>query len=189
MSNNIKKAQKAFLAKMRGMPEAKTKKAKLYYAMDNSLQATLRRSKTYKTENPKQRFEFREGVIAKVESLSEQYLKKSVSENKHIKNIEDLSESMSKKYGAYLVGKRFRIGSAQKVLNLYLKYLWCLGKIDEPPHFSIDAIMLRELPKYSHISWTKLNNIDKYRDIIKEAKNVAGDQSLAEWELCAYNKN
>ena len=129
---------------------------------------TLRRNKTYKTEN--KRYEFRESVKFEVESLSEQY-SKSITKEKYINNIEKLSNSISKKHGNCLVGKRFRIGSAQKALNLYLKYLWRLDRIDEPPLFTLDGTMLNYIQKHLDIKiqwskkelkkrqWTKLDNI------------------------------
>lgn len=40
----------------------------------------------------------------------------------------------------------FRIGSAQKALNLYRKYLWCLGYIPFPPHCPFDATIIDQLP-------------------------------------------
>lgn len=53
----------------------------------------------------------------------------AVAEEHHIKNIVSLSEKLSKEHAGALVNGRFRIGVAQKALNLYLKYLWCLGKV------------------------------------------------------------
>ena len=43
-----------------------------------------------------------------------------------MRNIVALSEGLSEDHADILAGKRFRVGTAQKALNLYLKYLWCL---------------------------------------------------------------
>jgi hypothetical protein len=40
----------------------------------------------------------------------------------------------------------FRVGTAQKALNLYLKYLWCLGEIKTPPHCPFDRGIIQMLP-------------------------------------------
>jgi hypothetical protein len=86
-----------------------------------------------------------------------------------------------------LENRRFRIGSAQKALNLYLKYLWCLGKICSPPHCPFDRQIIASLPNYTGPSWTKLVREEDYRALVEAAKAKAQDSSLAAWELRIYN--
>lgn len=116
----------------------------------------------------------------------------------HIGNIDNLSKKVSDKFGCILANGTFRIGISQKVLNLYLKYLWCLGEIKKPPHCPIDREVLDKLKdecklikdeskkesanKIFDISWTELNDICEYCKIIKEAKKIVGED-LSDWEL------
>jgi hypothetical protein len=106
-----------------------------------------------------------------------------VTEEDHIRNIVSLSEALSKDHADTLVNGRFRIGVAQKALNLYLKYLWCLGKVSRPPHCPFDAIVIGTLAGCSDINWTKLDCLEGYQRLVKAAKERAGAASLAEWEL------
>ncbi len=151
-----------------------------------TLSATLQRNTVYLNANETERREVRKGIELELNNLSKNYLN-CVSEKEHEKNIIHLANSISKKYNSYLENGRFRIGTAQKALNLFLKYLWCLEKIHEPPHFPIDAIMLAKIPDCSGIYWTKLDSIDSYKEIIQKAKNVANGQTLSIWELYEYS--
>lgn len=81
---------------------------------------------------------------------------------------------------------RFRIGVAQKALNLYLKYLWCLDRIPVPPHCPFDSTVLRELEL--EFSWTRSSKIEDYKSWVEHAKVAAGTKTLAEWELQLWNR-
>lgn len=109
-------------------------------------------------------------------------------EDVHIQNIITLSDSISLHHGKALNG-RLRIGTAQKALNLYLKYLWCLGRIKEPPHCPIDAIVLASLPGVADIRWTQIDTIADYKRCIDAVRQAANESriSIAEWELRRWN--
>ena len=129
------------------------------------------------------------------EEYKEKYLdmyKNGVSEKSHIKNIELLSQHGTKignELGV-LNADTYRIGNAQKLLNLYLKYLWCMGKIAEPPHCPIDRRIQEEiLPHKERISWTNIESIEDYNSVIAKLKDKATEgQSLAQWELENYTR-
>ena len=153
-----------------------------------TLSATVRRNKIYRdTTREAEKKTIRESIASELISLQHQYLQ-PVSESKHMDNIVYLANIISEKHKNLLVNGRFRIGGAQKALNLYLKYLWCLGKIQPPPHFPIDAIMLEKIPEYRGTTWTKIDSIDVYGSIVKTAKSIANGQTLAQWELNEYNQ-
>jgi hypothetical protein len=137
--------------------------------------ATRGGRKIYATEKENIRKNIKKEIESKLVDMSKEYLdpiSEKEQEKRHEENIIELSNSISEKYGTYLEGNRFRIGIAQKALNLFLKYLWCLGKIHEPPHFPIDFIMLGKIPDCSEFQWTKLDSIDDYRDIIKKQERL-----------------
>ena len=141
-----------------------------------------------------------------IEEMAPDY-REGVSEKKHNTNIVRLSEKMSKSYKRILKDKKFKIGRAQKLLNLYLKYLWVAGEIPPPPHCPFDRIVIHEImarhcdfdeeikEKLLAVKWTELDWIEDkngelgYRSLVKYAKQCKGDKypSLAEWELVEYN--
>lgn len=103
-------------------------------------------------------------------------------------NISTLADTLSLLHTTVLKDGRFRIGSAQKALNLFLKYLWCIGEIPTPPHCPLDYKIIQKLPPPARRNWTEIETIDDYKSLVAEAKKLAGSQPLAEWELQLYNK-
>ena len=105
----------------------------------------------------------------------------------HENNIVAFAASLSASHGETLLDGRFRIGSAQKALNLFLKYLWCVGDIPEPPHCPFDFQIIQKLPAAVRCNWTSLDSVEVYRALVAAAKAAAVSRSLAEWELTEYN--
>jgi len=126
----------------------------------------------------------------KLRSLLVEYAKaydSDISDETHNKNIQDLADNLSQEFGDILRGRRFRIGIAQKALNLYLKYLWCVGRIRSPPHCPFDFQIISRLDlEETERRWTEIDSIDVYNTWVESAKRKAGQDrypSLAEWEL------
>ncbi len=97
---------------------------------------------------------------------------------------------MSIEFGQILKSNRFRIGTAQKILNLYLKYLWVLGWIPEPLHCPFDSIVITELGLDPGIKFTKFDSGEDYRRLVTMAAQNAKDAelSIAQWELKLWNQ-
>lgn len=143
------------------------------------------------TENvsEKRRKELRDALIKFIEvNLQPQY-KEVVSEEAHIKNIKAIVD-YSKKHKEVLKPGQLYFGVAQKLLNLYLKYQWCLGNIQMPPHFPVDRIIQEKLKCKPIINWTSMENESDYRNIIECARKVAHEKSvsLSEWELEEFSR-
>lgn len=156
-----------------------------FFAM--TLMATVQRAYIYRAGSSEiERVAVRDWLRAELVRLADQY-SKVVSEANHAQDISMLSDRLSATYPETLKDGRFRIGSAQKCLNLYLKYAWCLGWIPMPPHCPFDAVILARLPKFKKIKWTKLDSLSLYENIVAEAKVVANGIPLAQWELQSYN--
>lgn len=120
-----------------------------------------------------------------------QEYKESVSEEKHFQNIQDLSEKISKKYSRILNAEIFNIGTTQKLLNLYLKYLWSIDIVAKPPHFPVDRIMISEVLKMKgNLSWTKFTTIDEYKSVIDFAKKrcFENKEDLADFEIREFSR-
>jgi hypothetical protein len=116
-----------------------------------------------------------------------------INEERHFREIENIAHTIStnKKYFGLLHESRFRIGIAQKLLNLTLKYLWCIDKVKEPLHCPIDSIVISKIqPQISNTIWTKLDSMDEYRICINAIKTIANkkNMSIAQWELDIWNR-
>jgi len=117
--------------------------------------------------------------------MLEQYKvdQKPVSDQQHIDNLIRLRNS-SKNFGEQFKEGHLRLGIIQKLFNLFLKYHWCLGNINTPPHFPIDRIIQKKLRIKPLIAWTQLADMDEYIRIIDYAKTYLADKSKIECENC-----
>ena len=149
--------------------------------------ATTRAGKIYKdgtTDKEKENFKeaLREFVT---EMVQNHYQTNSPDDQIHLKNISELKDK-----AARFEFVKFRFGHAQKVLNLFLKYLWCLGLVQEPPHFPVDRMIQQEMKIKNSSNWTKDMEEEHYIQVIEEARNLAKREkieSIAALELKYYN--
>ena len=149
--------------------------------------ATVQRARVYRPKAPERtRRTFQGALRSKLEEVARLY-EKEVEEETHIGNIVELSRSLTRAHKDILNSGRFRIGTAQKALNLYLKYLWCLGKIPRPPHCPFDFQIIAKLSEYKGPKWTALDLEKDYRNLVAAARAKARDVPLAVWELQTYN--
>ena len=136
-----------------------------------------------------QRSDAKRALRSQLAKIERQYTaSKLVSEEEHVAFIQTVAEDLTNEIGADLHSGRFRIGIAQKLVNIHLKYLWTAGFVAEPPHCPIDGI-IRDLVGLDY-EWTEDDDIDNYRSAIADLKTIAKakDQSLAVWELEAFRR-
>jgi hypothetical protein len=133
--------------------------------------------------------QFKHDLEEHLRRIETQY-KGSVSSEKHLQTIADVVKGMSRKHTHILKDGRFRVGIAQKAVNIYLKLLWCYGWIPEPPHCPIDSIVLAEV-RDRQTRWTKMDCIEEYRAAIERIqayiRQTGAMTSLSKWELCVWN--
>ncbi len=110
-----------------------------------------------------------------------------ISEKELIEIINNLAKSVQEKYKLILNEEELKFGNSQKFVNLYLKLLWVLDQIEEPPHFPVDRLIQRGFKTIR--SWTSMSE-DEYLEVIKIAKQKAKQKNLtlANWELFEYEK-
>jgi len=169
----------------RGKPDGDRLCFLKYEFLTASISAAFQRNRLYgRSSTAKQRADFRRELRERLEELVQKYTT-HVSDTQHEANIEDLSKVLSGR--AFLRGDKFRIGTCQKAINLYLKYLWCVGAIPEPPHCPFDGRVLKALG--SHVNWTELDSIEVYRGLVKAAREQAmrDGVSIPVWELKHFN--
>jgi len=61
----------------------------------------------------------------------------------------------------------YRYGVAEKLLNLALKYYWCLGHIPTPPHCPVDRIVIEKTHLRGRVNWTEIKDEPQYRGVIE----------------------
>lgn len=111
-----------------------------------------------------------------------------MGDSKHSAMIISIIEN-SKKHQSILNNACLSVGTAQKLLNLALKYYWCLGWLPEPPHFPVDSRIQESLPAESRMKWTSISKLDEYQSIIDCAtEQLKEGESLARWELHNFKR-
>lgn len=153
--------------------------------------AAFGRAKVYKQEaSDEAKKELKNRLREVVEGdLLPLYKKGMDSDDNHLENISRLVKT-SEKYSGILNGGKLRFGVAQKLLNLYLKYQWCLNQdMPAPPHFPVDRIIQKLSGVKPIVSWTKLDCSKEYMEIINRVREKVKDQaSVAQYELEVFQR-
>lgn len=155
-------------------------------ALRNSYNATVKQNKMPVYAIGADHELVRKVVEDNVLQLSGDYCLSVIDDHTHCDNIALLADKVSQSCGDMLVGNRFRIGNAQKVLNLYLKYLWCSDLVHTPPHCPLDYKIL-DKGGVKGVKWTTLDSIEVYKEWIARIREKTGAANLSEWELGEWN--
>jgi len=151
--------------------------------------ATVQRAGLYKknaTDGKKRTF--RNQVISFLqENIIPKYIIRC-TEEQHYKNIEILIKYANEVGKNVLKKTGYKYGVAQKLINLTLKYYWCLDWIEEPPHCPVDRNVIAEIDQTNlpELNWTQITKKAEYEKIINEIKILAKDRSISVWELNNY---
>ena len=147
------------------------------------------------------RKEFRWGIRNRIESIvHNKYETTEVSSGDHIKALLDLKEWIDSKYyhllanQSHIIAKgEITLGVVQKLLNLYLKYQWCLSLVcmPPPPHCPFDRIVISKMNLCNPPAWTQMNSVQEYEDLVNKASEEANKEgcTIAEWELNLFLEN
>ncbi|MFM2387876.1 MAG: hypothetical protein RL660_2633 [Bacteroidota bacterium] len=123
-----------------------------------------------------------------VEDMLQQYKQPRDIEKLHLDNIGEICRFSCDNFGSILQNNSLNFGTAQKILNLYLKYLWCSNLIDFiPPHFPIDRLVQQKALKRVEENWTDIDSRARYISLLDKFKSHFKDRSPAVWELGIYN--
>lgn len=149
-----------------------------------TLKSTLGRNKVYsRDEVGGERAIFRAELRRTLRNESQRYrYRGTVSDAEHCAAIRRISDGISTRFSDMFVGGRFRYGTAQKALNLYLKYLWRLRALGDgkPPHCPVDSIVMQAAGLSG--SWTRSDNEQESISWINWIRRVASPGSIADWE-------
>jgi len=135
-----------------------------------------------------ERKNFFKNFLAKRMTKYESTYKETISDEQHIREINNLKDEINEKFSDIL---NIYFGRAQKLLNLYLKYFWVLGFIPEPRQCPFDSVIIAGL-KANVPAWTKPGfSEEHYRKLVElaEIESKKEKLSIAQWELKFWNKN
>jgi hypothetical protein len=112
-----------------------------------------------------------------------------INDEVHLIRIQEMADKLTADFNPILHLTRFRIGVSQKIINLFLKYMWSMNEIPEPCHCPIDGIIKSQIQKrmgkVNLIDWTQLDNMNDYMDYVSAVKQISENenQSVAVWEF------
>ena len=153
--------------------------------------ASVQRAKLYNkdmSQKDRKSAQFQAEVLRFIESKILPRYTSECNESQHVNNIQELVDFGTNIGQDRLCADGYKFGVAQKLLNLLLKYLWCLGHIPEPPHCPVDRLILDKTNLRGNINWTSITKACEYQRAICAIKSVAekSDLSIAEWECKFY---
>ena len=166
----------------------KTPMGDLDRAWSNAWGAALAHNPTYaKTASEQRKQQLRLAARTTIDGIVVRY-RTSVQIRDHDESICDLSDLLSAEFALALRDGTFRIGTAQKLLNLYLKFLWCFGHISEPPDCPLDRVVQENARVSPLVNWTQIRTSGEYRQTMSRLREAVGQcgyvhLSLAQWEL------
>ena len=104
-----------------------------------------------------------------------------MNEQQHVENIAAFADAASRELGDIVHHGTFRFGVAQKIVNLYLKYLWVADYTKEPPHCPVDGRIARKAS--IRYQWTTSDSRSEYEAAIDAIRSRGAGNSVAQWEL------
>lgn len=153
----------------------------------STISASFARAKVYlqkpeEAVSEEKKVKFKNELFLRVEKIiNNYYLTQDVTPEKHNQQILEIKD-WSINHSTILNGGKLKFGVAQKLLNLYLKYLWCAGIIEyTPPHFPLDRLIQENKVL---INWTDLDSLVEYDSVIEK---LHPETDKANWELIKYN--
>lgn len=151
---------------------------------------SFQRAKLYKSNaSVLERKLFRQHMAVKLAGiLNKIQARKRYTDKDHYKTLVQFTLDIEKRFCHILQRGQFRLGNAQKFLNLYWKISWLLKKETKAPiHCPFDSIVIAKLDKrVRHIKWTKFDLIADYKKLVEAAKIAAGSKTISAWELELY---
>ncbi|TAF75966.1 MAG: hypothetical protein EAZ53_04570 [Bacteroidetes bacterium] len=161
-------------------------------AIASSIKAGLstrnKNSPIYLTQNETEREKFKDFLKKFLEKM--EVLDNTNKEDNY--KLVLLLNQESKQFTNSLNFGELKIGVCQKIINLYLKYLWCLDLITEPPLMPLDGRVLAYFKNSNFQNWTEITDISMYKNIMQSIENQLKENtnfiSLSQWELDFWNK-
>jgi hypothetical protein len=154
--------------------------------------AAFQRAYIYSGGTEEEKKQFRNHLRNFIDSKIFPKYMNQVDDEEHLKSINEIVES-SKSFDGILNNGKINFGISQKILNLYLKYRWCMGDIQTPPHFPVDRRIQENINYTKNLfSWTQLTDSKKYMELIEHVRELVQNSneygSIAEFELIHFDR-
>ena len=158
------------------------------FTTSSLLAALATRRKTHPTYAANATDQHRETVKLWLKSylvqLGKRHQLRSLSEEEHLQEIRVLAAEASRIHARALHDGRFRFGVAQKLVNLYLKYLWSVGIVSAVHHCPLDGIINSEANL--GYEWNTSDSEEEYVHAIFKLRTHVGGEVLQDWEIRAF---
>jgi len=167
-------------------------------ALSKAISASVQHNSLYKSGlNYEKKKRFRKDWEIWLKNKSTEY-KYDVTLEDFKKDFQELVAYMNQNYSNYFrteVHPRFnydpgfRISHGQKSLSVFLKHLWSMNKIKEPPACPVDRIVLQRLGKTgADAKWTHVNSINLYNKQLGYIESAALESGLtiAQFEILLF---
>jgi hypothetical protein len=156
----------------------------------NTLNAALNRPSVYLNANANQRILVRETISVWLHSLSLRYFAWEYTDQRYLDEIVALSAFITSGYNQILQNGLLNIGRAQKLISLYLKFLWLSGAVSKKPRFAVLDRGIIEKSNYpNRVNWTEIFDIQEYNRIVSHIDRIAineGYENGSTWEAEAW---
>lgn len=148
-------------------------------AMTSAINAAVQHNK-YKKKGTKKNNSLHIQWRGLLEEKSKKYKTRQVL-RVYFSDIDKITKALSQ------LAPGINVSHAQKSFGLYLKYLWCQNRIQEPPSCPIDKKIL----DHARVKkpWTKIKSLKEYKEcfnlIVTAIKSTK--KTPAKWELQTFN--
>jgi hypothetical protein len=115
-------------------------------------------------------------------------LQKNIDESELLTYFIKLQSDSAIEFSDLLYEGKLRYGICQKIINVFLKFLWVSDEIETPPHAPYDGIIQAKLNDKDLSPWTEMNDPTQYALFVKLANEI-GEGNIAKWELEEWNKS
>jgi|GEM_PF-4467881 hypothetical protein len=150
----------------------------------DTINASIQHNHIYSNQNGKD--EFKECWKCWLIQLSERYNINAYTEKKYCEEIENLKNHLNDFTSEGHAVVNINIGTSQKSISLWLKYLWLSGDPNKKPFFPpIDSKVIRyaQLEIHPLPCWTRIGTIHEYLNIIHAMQEKDFIQpTLTDWE-------
>ena len=116
--------------------------------------------------------------------LGKRHQSRSLSEAEHLQEICTLVAETSETHASTLHQGRFRFGVAQKLVNLYLKYLWTIGVVRTVQHCPLDGTINAEA-NLGYV-WNTSDSETEYLQAISKLRSHVDGEHLQTWEIRTF---
>jgi hypothetical protein len=113
--------------------------------------------------NEKDKAKFRGFLRESLMNIWEKHkLQKNIDESELLAYFVKLQSDSAIEFSDLLFEGKLRYGICQKIINVFLKFLWVSDEIETPPHAPYDGVIQGKLKDKKLSPWTEMNDPTQY---------------------------